>query len=97
MLRQLCALRPQTNGLWRLATRSCATAASETIANQCENRFTVVKHPVPESDTSNAYFAVIKLSGTQYKVTEGDVVITEKLEAKVGSHLDLDEVRATLY
>ncbi|KAF1777825.1 Ribosomal protein L21-like [Phytophthora cactorum] len=39
------------------------------------------------------YFAVVKLAGTQYKVTQGDVVITEKIkEAKVGEIMDIDEV-----
>merc|ERR1712032_10705 len=38
-------------------------------------------------------FAVVKLSGKQYKVVEGDVLITEKLKGvDVGSEIDLDEV-----
>lgn len=70
MLRRLCALPPNTSGLWRQATRASTTAAAESSAKYQSQPHTIVKHPVEDANTSNAYFAVIKLSGTQYKVTK---------------------------
>ena len=57
--------------------------------------FSVVDHHVTsDAMTPSDYFAVVKLGGTQYKVTEGDVVIAEKIkDAKVGEIMDMDEVR----
>jgi len=37
-------------------------------------------------------FAVLKTGGKQYKVSEGDVIQVEKLEAKVGDSITLDQV-----
>ncbi len=37
-------------------------------------------------------FAVIKTGGKQYQVSEGDVVRVDKLEAKVGDKVSLDQV-----
>lgn len=49
--------------------------------------------PKPE-DSEGRAFAVVALSGTQYKVTPGDVVATDKVAgAEVGTVLELDEVR----
>lgn len=70
MLRRLCALRPNTSGLWRQTTRASTSAVAESSAKNQSQPHTIVKHPVEDANTSNAYFAVIKLSGTQYKVTE---------------------------
>ena len=55
----------------------------------------VVDHHVTgDAMTPSDYFAVVKLGGTQYKVTEGDVVIAEKIkDAKVGEIMDMNEVR----
>lgn len=39
-------------------------------------------------------YAIIKTGGKQYKVTEGDKIQVEKLEAKVGSKVIFDEVVA---
>uniref|UniRef100_A0AAV1T8G5 Large ribosomal subunit protein bL21m n=1 Tax=Peronospora matthiolae TaxID=2874970 RepID=A0AAV1T8G5_9STRA len=54
----------------------------------------VVDHHVTgDAMTPSDYFAVVKLGGTQYKVTEGDVVIAEKIkDAKVGEIMDMNEV-----
>ncbi|ETV76668.1 ribosomal protein L21 [Aphanomyces astaci] len=60
--------------------------------------FSVVRHPVNDAALSVSLeagdvFAVVKLGGTQFKVTQGDIVIAEKIiDAKVGSILDLNEV-----
>ena len=35
-------------------------------------------------------YAVVKTGGKQYKVTEGDVLVVEKLDAEVGSEVALD-------
>ena len=37
-------------------------------------------------------FAVVKTGGKQYKVTKGEVIRVEKLDAEVGSEIDLPEV-----
>ena len=37
-------------------------------------------------------FAVIKTGGKQYKVSEGDVIIAEKLDGDVGSKIKFDDV-----
>lgn len=37
-------------------------------------------------------FAVIKTGGKQYKVSEGDKLMIEKLEQEVGSEFDFDQV-----
>ncbi|EGZ23342.1 hypothetical protein PHYSODRAFT_344419 [Phytophthora sojae] len=57
-------------------------------------KFSVVDHPVTaDAIKPEDYFAVVKLAGTQYKVTQGDVVIAEKIkDAKVGEIMDIDEV-----
>jgi large subunit ribosomal protein L21 len=37
-------------------------------------------------------FAVIRFKNRQYRLREGDVVALDKIDADVGSHLELDEV-----
>ncbi len=37
-------------------------------------------------------YAVIKTGGKQYRVAAGDVIKVEKLDAEVGSSVDLDQV-----
>lgn len=37
-------------------------------------------------------YAIIATGGKQYRVTEGDLVRIEKLEAEVGSSVDFDQV-----
>ncbi len=37
-------------------------------------------------------FAVVKTGGKQYKVTQGEVLRVEKLDAEVGSEVELSEV-----
>ncbi len=37
-------------------------------------------------------FAVLKTGGTQYKVTQGDVIQVEKLDGKVGDKVTLDQI-----
>ncbi len=37
-------------------------------------------------------FAVVKTGGKQYKVTKGEVIKVEKLDADVGSEIDIPEV-----
>ncbi|MDU5508539.1 50S ribosomal protein L21 [Finegoldia magna] len=37
-------------------------------------------------------FAIIKTGGKQYKVSEGDVIKVEKIEAKAGDKIEFDQV-----
>ena len=39
-------------------------------------------------------YAIIATGGKQYKVSEGDVIRVEKLDAEVGSSFDFDQVLA---
>ncbi|ETL85858.1 ribosomal protein L21 [Phytophthora nicotianae] len=77
----------------RSAALSTRTFASVPASDDLP-KFSVVDHPVTaDAIKPEDYFAVVKLAGTQYKVTQGDVVITEKIkEAKVGEIMDIDEV-----
>jgi large subunit ribosomal protein L21 len=40
-------------------------------------------------------YAVIKTGGKQYRVTEGDIIIVEKLEGDVGNAVEFNEVLMT--
>ncbi|KAM9974376.1 hypothetical protein ACTFIW_007828 [Dictyostelium discoideum] len=37
-------------------------------------------------------FAVVHISGKQYKVIEGDIIMTDKIQVDVGEHIVLDKV-----
>lgn len=37
-------------------------------------------------------FAIIKTGGKQYKVSEGDIIKVEKIEAKAGDKIEFDQV-----
>ena len=59
--------------------------------------FTSVTHPargeIPSENERGNIFAVVGLGGTQFKVTEGDLIITNKLpNVDVGSSFDIDDV-----
>ena len=64
-------------------------APSSSPANQCF----VANHPTNDTATEADVFAVLKLSGSQYKVTVGDVLTVNKVpEAEVGKSLHIDDV-----
>ncbi|RYH15688.1 hypothetical protein EON65_31355 [archaeon] len=61
----------------------------------------MVQHPhslppadhVPAASTTHNKFAVIALSGRQYKVTEDDVIVADKLEGvDIGQVVDIYDV-----
>ncbi|DAZ92839.1 TPA: hypothetical protein N0F65_000519 [Lagenidium giganteum] len=68
--------------------------STESAAALPSFKASVVQHKVTEDPIQpEDYFAVVKLGGTQYKVTQGDVVVAEKIkDAKVGEIMDIDEV-----
>ncbi|KAG9411773.1 39S ribosomal protein L21, mitochondrial [Aphanomyces cochlioides] len=75
------------------------TVDAEVAPNSVKSAgFSIVRHPVNDATLSASVeagdvFAVIKLGATQFKVTQGDVVIAEKIiDAKVGTIMDIDEV-----
>ncbi|KDO24791.1 hypothetical protein SPRG_20824 [Saprolegnia parasitica CBS 223.65] len=82
------ASRPLMPAAFRAFSSDAATPAS----------FSIVRHPQTDATLSASaaagdIFAVVKLGCTQYKVTQGDVVIAEKIiDAKVGTIMDLNEV-----
>ncbi|KAF1328128.1 Ribosomal protein l21, partial [Globisporangium splendens] len=102
LLRSLRALPRSSGPSNALATRFLSVETSSAAANaasvgsepRATPKFSVVNHPVTtDAIQPQDYFAVIKLGGTQYKVTQGDVVVAEKIKhAKVGEIMDLDEV-----
>jgi len=55
-----------------------------------------VKHPAPhdakQKKESETMFAVIKTGGKQYRVSEDDVLVVEKLVAEAGDTVQFDEV-----
>ncbi|KAF0698735.1 Aste57867_10640 [Aphanomyces stellatus] len=90
--RCLTAARPAT------LFRAFSTPVADVAAPAKTVSYSVVRHPVNDATLAASVeagdvFAVVKLGATQFKVTQGDVVIAEKIVgAKVGSILDLDQV-----
>ena len=39
-------------------------------------------------------FAILETGGKQYKVSEGDIIFVEKLDAEVGATVEFDNVKA---
>lgn len=52
--------------------------------------------PVIKERQVQAMHAIIETGGKQYKVTEGDVLYIEKLDAEAGSSITFDKVLAVL-
>ena len=71
-------------------TSFCKT---EETTNKASNNCYVANHPTNEAASDTDVFAVIKLSGSQYKVTLGDVLTVNKVpEAVVGETIELDDI-----
>ena len=65
-------------------------ASEETITTSVSS---LVHHPTGQEATANDVFAVVKVSGSQYKVTLGDVLTVNKVVgATVGETMHLDDV-----
>ena len=61
--------------------------------NSSLNHTYLVKHPTIEKPAPTDVFAIVKLSGSQYKVTIGDVLTVNKVpDAIVGGTLELKDV-----
>lgn len=80
----------------RRAARAMSSGAAPITDDDLEVTSTKVLHrdpaaPLPVATPSGA-FAVVRLGGTQYKVTHDDVIVAEKLDVAVGTTLILDEV-----
>ena len=80
----------------RAAAQRCAPAVPRTAAWRASSTAaTKVLHRDPETPapaSSGDRFAVVRLGGTQYKITKDDVIVAEKLDVQVGSDLIIDEV-----
>mmetsp|Transcript_18296 Transcript_18296/g.19060 ORF Transcript_18296/g.19060 Transcript_18296/m.19060 type:complete len:169 (+) Transcript_18296:31-537(+) len=79
------------------------SSLNETISNAVIPRASFVHHPydLPPFDTNNdnsqvigdKKFAVVAYSGRQYKVTEGDTIIVDKISDKdIGEKIDFEKV-----
>ena len=76
------------------AAPRCA-AAAPTAWRASSTAATKVLHRDPETPapaSTGDRFAVVRLGGTQYKITKDDVIVAEKLDVQVGSDLIIDEV-----
>jgi ribosomal protein L21 len=67
----------------RAAWRASSTAATKVLHRDPET-------PAPASGGDR--FAVVRLGGTQYKITKDDLIVAEKLDVQVGADLVIDEV-----
>ena len=80
----------------RAAVPRCAAAAPRCAASRASSTAaTKVLHRDPETPaptTNGDRFAVVRLGGTQYKITKDDVIVAEKLDVQVGADLIIDEV-----
>ena len=80
----------------RAAGQRCAAAAPRIAAWRASSTAaTKVLHRDPETPaptTNGDRFAVVRLGGTQYKITKDDVIVAEKLDVQVGADLIIDEV-----
>ena len=80
----------------RAAGQRCAVAAPRAAAWRASSTAaTKVLHRDPETPapaSSGDRFAVVRLGGTQYKITKDDVIVAEKLDVEVGADLIIDEV-----
>ena len=81
----------------RAAVPRCAAAAPRCAASRASStNATKVLHRDPETPapttTNGDRFAVVRLGGTQYKITKDDVIVAEKLDVQVGADLIIDEV-----
>ena len=65
------------------AWRASSTAATKVLHRDPET-------PAPAS--AGDRFAIVRLGGTQYKITKDDVIVAEKLDVQVGADLVIDEV-----
>ena len=77
----------------RAAVPRCAAAAPWRASSAAATK---VLHRDPETPapttTNGDRFAVVRLGGTQYKITKDDVIVAEKLDVQVGADLIIDEV-----
>ena len=71
-----------------VAPRAAAWRASSTAATKVLHRDPETPAPASSGDR----FAVVRLGGTQYKITKDDVIVAEKLDVQVGADLVIDEV-----
>ena len=76
--RQRCAVAPRAAAL-----RASSAAATKVLHRDPET-------PAPASGGDR--FAIVRLGGTQYKITKDDVIVAEKLDVQVGADLVIDEV-----
>jgi ribosomal protein L21 len=77
------------------AARCTAAAPRMTQLRASSTAATKVLHRDPETPaptTNGDRFAVVRLGGTQYKITKDDVIVAEKLDVQVGADLIIDEV-----
>ncbi|KAM9995786.1 hypothetical protein ACTFIY_001983 [Dictyostelium cf. discoideum] len=81
-------LRNQQNniGLFKNFTSISEAVAAKVTSEESynsKNQFT----PIGKES-----FAVVHISGKQYKVIEGDIIMTDKIQVDVGEHIVLDKV-----
>ena len=71
------------------------SSSTESTADAVVGSYVHVSHaPTPDSDGSDASarFAIVSLAGSQFKVTEDDIMVVSRMRCEVGTELDLDNV-----
>ena len=86
-LRRTAAAAPRAKRC-TAAPRIAAWRASSTAATKVLHRDPETPAPASAGDR----FAIVRLGGTQYKITKDDVIVAEKLDVQVGAELKIDEV-----
>ena len=76
----------------RAAVPRCAAAAPWRLSSTAATKVLHRDPETPAPASTGDRFAVVRLGGTQYKVTKDDVIVAEKLDVQVGSDLIIDEV-----
>ena len=79
----------------RAAGQRCAAAPGIAAWRASSTAATKVLHRDPETPapaSGGDRFAIVRLGGTQYKITKDDVIVAEKLDVQVGADLIIDEV-----
>ncbi|KYQ99962.1 ribosomal protein L21 [Tieghemostelium lacteum] len=74
------------------ATLNNSNVISEAISNNSEIEKVQNYNNKNQFKTLDNAFAVVHVSGKQYKVIKGDVIMTDKLHVAAGEHIVLDKV-----
>lgn len=90
--RRTSAAEPAEKALTEVEASAPSELVAETAASKTRVTSTSRKKPAATKVDSNAQYAVIATGGKQYRVKVGDRIQVERLHAKAGSDLTIDQV-----